>query len=108
MHSTLEYQKLFWVVSNLYLYHTYHVREKTPVELITYFLPKIWEFLSNTHPPLSTCEYAPVYASWLARHLSQQKLRFSCFVRYVEMDVCVIVFSPAFLRPEIWQGSTQG
>jgi len=25
--STLEYQKLFWVVSNLYIYHTYHVRE---------------------------------------------------------------------------------
>ena len=27
-YSTLEYQKLFWVVSNLYLYHNYHVREK--------------------------------------------------------------------------------
>ena len=26
-YSTLGYQKLFWVVSNLYLYHTYHVRE---------------------------------------------------------------------------------
>jgi hypothetical protein len=25
-YSTLEYQKLFWVVSNLYLYHNYHVR----------------------------------------------------------------------------------
>jgi hypothetical protein len=27
-YSTLEYQKLFLVVSNLYLYHTYHVRDK--------------------------------------------------------------------------------
>ena len=27
-YSMLEYQKLFWLVSNLYLYHTYHVREK--------------------------------------------------------------------------------
>ena len=25
-YSMLEYQKLFWLVSNLYLYHTYHVR----------------------------------------------------------------------------------
>jgi hypothetical protein len=31
-YSTLEYQKLFWVVSNLYLYHTYHVRQKTLVK----------------------------------------------------------------------------
>ncbi len=61
-YSMLEYQKLFWVVSNFYLYHTYHVREKTLVEQNTYFLPKIWEFWSNSHPPLSTCEYVPVYS----------------------------------------------
>ena len=31
-YSTLEYQQLFWVVSNLYLNHIYHVREKTLVK----------------------------------------------------------------------------
>ncbi len=59
-YSTLEYQKLFWVVSILYLYLTYHVREKTLVEQNTYFLHKIWELCSNSQPPLSTAEHTPV------------------------------------------------
>ena len=50
-YSTLEYQKLFWVVSNLYLYHTYHVREKTLVEQNMYFLPKYAESFALTPTP---------------------------------------------------------
>ena len=63
-YSTLEYQKLFWAVSNLYLYHTYHVRENNTSETKTpTYSPKYESFALTptlSHPPLSTAEHAPV------------------------------------------------
>ena len=46
-YSTVLCQKLFWVVSNLYLYHTYYVREKT---LVCYPPPNFGSLLL-TPPP---------------------------------------------------------